>query len=96
MQAFWKSLVDDLLLAPPCYVRVLRVLSEIRAGNSDLGGARWSIMAGGSSSKSSSLASRYRQARSLGPTAGGLWALWCSRFSACRRLGTTFFCVITR
>ena len=30
--AFWSSLVDDLKLAYPCYVRVLRVLEEIRVG----------------------------------------------------------------
>jgi len=39
-QAFWDSLVDDLKLATPCYVRVLRVLSEIRDGISDLAGSR--------------------------------------------------------
>lgn len=35
--AFWDSLVDDLRLTPPCYVRVIRVLSEIRDGIADLG-----------------------------------------------------------
>ena len=35
-QAFWDSLVDDLKLTPPCYVRVLRVLAEIRDGISQL------------------------------------------------------------
>ena len=38
-QAFWDSLADDLRLATPCYVRVLRVLAEIRDGLKDLGGA---------------------------------------------------------
>eukprot|EP00291_Cryptomonas_curvata_P028949 CAMPEP_0172213412 /NCGR_PEP_ID=MMETSP1050-20130122/37578_1 /TAXON_ID=233186 /ORGANISM="Cryptomonas curvata, Strain CCAP979/52" /LENGTH=610 /DNA_ID=CAMNT_0012894241 /DNA_START=380 /DNA_END=2212 /DNA_ORIENTATION=+ len=42
-QAFWDSLVDDLKLAPPCYVRVLRVLAEIRDGIVDLAGSsEWS------------------------------------------------------
>jgi hypothetical protein len=35
-QAFWASLIDDLKLARPCYVRVLRVLAEIRDGITDL------------------------------------------------------------
>jgi len=39
-QAFWDSLVDDLRLATPCYVRVLRVLSEISDGIKDLSGSR--------------------------------------------------------
>ena len=39
-QAFWDSLVDDLRLAAPCYVRVLRVLGEIRDGISDVAGSR--------------------------------------------------------
>lgn len=39
-QAFWDSLVDDLKLAVPCYVRVLRVLGEIRDGINDLAGSR--------------------------------------------------------
>jgi len=39
-QAFWDSLVDDLKLAAPCYVRVLRVLAEIRDGINDLAGSR--------------------------------------------------------
>ena len=39
-QAFWDSLVDDLKLASPCYVRVLRVLAEIRDGIVDLAGSR--------------------------------------------------------
>lgn len=30
--AFWDSLVDDLRLTPPCYVRVVRVISEVRDG----------------------------------------------------------------
>ena len=37
--AFWDSLVDDLRLARPCFVRVLRVLGEIRDGLADLAGA---------------------------------------------------------
>ena len=39
-QAFWDSLVDDLKLETPCYVRVLRVLGEIRDGINDLAGSR--------------------------------------------------------
>ena len=39
-RAFWDSLVDDLKLSTPCYVRVLRVLSEVRDGISDLTGTR--------------------------------------------------------
>jgi hypothetical protein len=39
-QAFWDSLVDDLRHAQPCYVRVVRVLAEIRDGVSDIAGAR--------------------------------------------------------
>eukprot|EP00291_Cryptomonas_curvata_P026192 CAMPEP_0172174800 /NCGR_PEP_ID=MMETSP1050-20130122/13871_1 /TAXON_ID=233186 /ORGANISM="Cryptomonas curvata, Strain CCAP979/52" /LENGTH=643 /DNA_ID=CAMNT_0012846827 /DNA_START=422 /DNA_END=2354 /DNA_ORIENTATION=- len=39
-QAFWDSLVDDLKLASPCYVRVLRVLAEIRDGINDLAGSK--------------------------------------------------------
>jgi hypothetical protein len=35
--AYWDSLVDDLRLPTPCYVRVLRVLEEIRDGVADLG-----------------------------------------------------------
>ena len=38
-QAFWDSLADDLRLATPCYVRVLRVLAELRDGLNDLGAA---------------------------------------------------------
>ena len=38
-QAFWDSLVDDLKLTPPCYVRVLRVLAEVRDGISELTGS---------------------------------------------------------
>jgi hypothetical protein len=40
-QAFWDSLVDDLRLATPCYVRVLRVLAEIRDGVKDIA-TQWS------------------------------------------------------
>ena len=39
-RAFWDSLVDDLKLDAPCYVRVLRVLSEIRDGVADIAGGR--------------------------------------------------------
>lgn len=39
-RAFWDSLEDDLKLDSPCYVRVLRVLSEIREGIADLSGSR--------------------------------------------------------
>lgn len=39
-KAFWDSLVDDLKLAVPCYVRVLRVLKEIHDGIVDLAGNR--------------------------------------------------------
>jgi hypothetical protein len=35
-QAFWDSLADDFKLNPPCYVRALRVLREIRDGITDL------------------------------------------------------------
>ena len=41
-QAFWDSLVDDLELSPVCFVRVLRVLAEIRSGIEDLASAVWS------------------------------------------------------
>ena len=37
--AFWDSLVDDLKLATPCFVRVLRVLAEISDGVRDLSGS---------------------------------------------------------
>ena len=37
---FWDSLVDDLRLAIPCFVRVLRVLSEVLDGIKDLVGSR--------------------------------------------------------
>ena len=40
LQAFWDSLVDDLCLKEPCYVRVFRVLAEIRDGICDLAGSR--------------------------------------------------------
>jgi hypothetical protein len=43
-KAFWDSLVDDLKLAVPCYVRVLRVLVEVRDGIVDLVGVRDDIM----------------------------------------------------
>ena len=39
-RAFWNSLVDDLNLQVPCYVRVIRVLKEIRDGITDLAGSR--------------------------------------------------------
>ena len=39
-KAFWDSLVDDLLLPIPCYVRVLRVLGKICDGINDLVGSR--------------------------------------------------------
>ena len=39
-QAFWDSLADDLKLAIPCYVRVIRVISEIRDGLNELIGTR--------------------------------------------------------
>ena len=39
-QAFWDSLADDLKLTTPCYVRVLRVLSEIRDAIVDIAGSR--------------------------------------------------------
>ena len=42
-QAFWDSLVDDLLLENPCYVRVMRVLAEIRDGIRDLAGEREAV-----------------------------------------------------
>jgi hypothetical protein len=44
-QAFWDSLVDDLRLATPCYVRALRVLGEIRDGISELAGGEAGAMA---------------------------------------------------
>jgi hypothetical protein len=37
-KAFWDSLADDFKLSPPCYVRALRVLREIRDGISDVAG----------------------------------------------------------
>ena len=40
MQAFWDSLLDDVKLSPPCYVRVIRVLVEIRDGVVDVAGSR--------------------------------------------------------
>ena len=39
-RAFWESLVDDLKLTTPCYVRVMRVLGEVRDGIVDLSGDR--------------------------------------------------------
>ena len=36
--AFWDSLADDMRLEPPCYVRVLRVLQEIRDGIAKING----------------------------------------------------------
>ncbi|EKX31408.1 hypothetical protein GUITHDRAFT_122397 [Guillardia theta CCMP2712] len=35
-QSFWASLVDDLRLSVPCYVRVLKVVGEVRDGIIDL------------------------------------------------------------
>ena len=34
--AFWESLADDLRLSPPCYARVVKVLTEVRDGIADL------------------------------------------------------------
>lgn len=34
--AFWNSLVDDLKLSPPCYIRVIKVIGEVRDGIIDL------------------------------------------------------------
>ena len=42
-QAFWDSLASDLSFTPPCYVRVLRVLREIRDGVAEVSGARESV-----------------------------------------------------
>ena len=39
-QAFWDSLVDDLKHFIPCYVRVIRVLVEIRDAINDLAGRK--------------------------------------------------------
>ena len=39
-ESFWDSLVDDLRLDTPCYVRVLRVLTEIRDAVVELPGAQ--------------------------------------------------------
>ena len=39
-QAFWDSLVDDLKHFIPCYVRVIRVLVEIRDAIHDLAGRK--------------------------------------------------------
>ena len=36
LQAFWLSLIDDLKMDTPCYIRVLRILTEIRDGINDL------------------------------------------------------------
>jgi len=36
-RAFWTGLEDDLRFSPPCYVRITRVLSEIRDGIVELG-----------------------------------------------------------
>ena len=38
--SFWESLAGDLNMSPPCYVRVLRVLEEIRKGLLDVAPAR--------------------------------------------------------
>ncbi len=39
-EAFWNSLVDDLKLTPPCYVRLVRVVAEIRDGLGDILGGK--------------------------------------------------------
>ncbi len=39
-KAFWDSLVDDLRMNPPCYVRVIRVFVEIRDGIAELNGSK--------------------------------------------------------
>ena len=39
-RAFWDSLADDLRMSPPCYVRVLRVLTEVRDGIIEVAPAR--------------------------------------------------------
>jgi len=39
-RAFWESLADDLRMSPPCYVRVLRVLTEVRNGIIEVAPAR--------------------------------------------------------
>lgn len=39
-QAFWDSLIDDLRVAVPCFVRVARVLTEVRDGIAELAGQR--------------------------------------------------------
>jgi hypothetical protein len=38
-RAFWDRLADDLRLLPPCYVRILRVLEEVRTGLLELAAA---------------------------------------------------------
>jgi len=43
MDAMWESMSDDLCLDPPCYVRVLHVLSEIREGIQELSHGRGNI-----------------------------------------------------
>ena len=40
LQAFYTSLVSDLTLDPPCYLRVVRVLREVRDGISDVATGR--------------------------------------------------------
>ncbi len=37
-KAFWTSLEVDLRLSPPCYVRILRVLTEVRGGIAEMAG----------------------------------------------------------
>jgi hypothetical protein len=44
-QAFWDSLADDLRLDSPCFVRVLRVLREVRDGLVDLAAQRACVVA---------------------------------------------------
>ena len=43
MQAFWDSLIDDLKLPTICFVRVLRVLAEIRDALVEVAGSREAV-----------------------------------------------------
>ena len=38
MQKFWDSLADDVSLSPPCFVRCIRVIAEVRDGLIDCAG----------------------------------------------------------